>query len=163
MLDTTNELASSQSRRLEAVRDQLVTLLRQPEVAARLQAAPGESEWSALQTVGHTIEMIPYWLHHCANIIAASEPPTFGRSHDDPERLAAVALGATSGVDLLLTRLNEEVEKAVPAIRRFSASDRARKGLHVRRGEMSVGDILEQFIIAHAEEHLAQVQAALKA
>ncbi len=153
----------SQSRRLEAVRDQLVTLLRQPEVAARLRAAPGETEWSALQTVGHTIEMIPYWLHHCQTIIAASEPPTFGRGMDDPERLAAVALGATSGVDFLLSRLNEEVEKAVPAIRQFSASDRARKGLHVRRGDMSVDDIIEQFIIAHAEEHLAQVQAALKA
>jgi hypothetical protein len=31
-----------------------------PAVAARLRASPGENEWSAMQTVGHVTEMIPY-------------------------------------------------------------------------------------------------------
>lgn len=158
-----NNLGLTQSRRLEVVRNQLNALLRQPEVAERLRTAPGESEWSALQTVGHTIEMIPYWLHHCQNAIAASEPPAFGRGMEDPERLAAVALGATSGLDFLLTRLNEEVDKAIPIIQQLSPADRAKVGIHIRRGAMTVDDMLEKLVVAHAEEHLAQIKTALQA
>jgi len=73
----------AQARRLETVYEQLAALLRQPEVAQRLRAAAGENEWSAMQTVGHTVEMIPYWLSHCRALIAATAgPPRFGRTLD---------------------------------------------------------------------------------
>ena len=51
---------AAQARRLEQVYEQLETLLHHPDVAERLRAAPGEQEWSALQVVGHMVEMIPY-------------------------------------------------------------------------------------------------------
>ena len=87
----------AQARRLERMNEQLATLMRQPDVARRLRAAPGENEWSAMQTVGHMAEMIPYWLSHCRALIAATgEPPRFGRTLDAPERLAGVERGALS-------------------------------------------------------------------
>ncbi len=55
----------AQARRLERMNEQLAALMRQPDVARRLRTAPGENEWSAMQTVGHVAEMIPYWLSHC--------------------------------------------------------------------------------------------------
>ena len=78
------------ARRLESVYSQLTTLLHRPDVARRLRTAPGNDEWSALQVLGHMAEMIPYWLGHCRTLIAAHEPPHFGRTLDAPERLAAV-------------------------------------------------------------------------
>jgi hypothetical protein len=34
--------------------------------------------------------------------------------------------------------------------------------LHLRLGEMTVADVVETLVVAHAEEHLAQIEAALE-
>ena len=154
--------AEAQARRLESAYEQLAALMRRPDVAQRLRAAPGENEWSAMQTVGHIAEMIPYWLSHCRTLIAAAEPPRFGRTLDAPERLAGVERGALGTPDEFLRVLNDEVQAAARAIRQMPAAERSRKGIHLRRGEMTVADVVEVFIVAHAEEHLAQVRAALR-
>ena len=153
----------AQAHRLESVDHQFTTLLRQPEVAQRLRAVPGENEWSAMQILGHVTEMIPYWLNHCRTLIAAkAEPPHFGRVLDAPERLAGVERGATGNPDEMLRRLNDEVQAAAQAIRQMSTAERGQKGIHLRHGEMTVADVVEQYIVAHAEEHLAQVRATLR-
>jgi len=153
----------AQARRLESVYEQLAALLHRPDVAQRLRDAPGADEWSAMQTVGHVVEMIPYWLSHCRTLIAATAgPPRFGRTLDAPERLAGVERGALGTPDEFLRLLNDEVQAAATAIRHMPAAERGRKGIHLRRGEMTVADVVEVFIVAHAEEHLAQVQAALR-
>jgi len=152
-----------QARRLKTVYEQLATLLRRPDLAGHLRTEVGENEWSAMQVVGHLVEMIPYWLHHCRVIIAAGgAPPAFGRGLDAPERLAGVERGARGELNDLLAVLGEEVEAAVRAIGSMSTMERAKKGMHVRHGEMTVADILERFIVAHAEDHLKQAQAALR-
>jgi uncharacterized damage-inducible protein DinB len=150
-----------QARRLERVLEQLTALLKRPEAARRLHRAPGEHEWSAMQVLGHVVEMIPYWMGHCHGLIAATEPPRFGRTPDAPGRLAGVARGAAAEPDELLRWLQEEVQAAARWIRQLSGADRGKKGLHIKRGEMRVGDIVELFIVAHAEEHVVQVRAAL--
>ena len=160
--DTQENSGEAQARRLESVYEQLAALLRRPDVAQRLRAAPGENEWSAMQTVGHIAEMIPYWLSHCRTLIAATaEPPRFGRTLDAPERLAGVERGALGTPDEFLRLLNDEVQAAAKAIRHMPTAERGQKGIHLRRGEMTVADVIEVFIVAHAEEHLAQVRAAL--
>lgn len=154
----------AQARRLERMNEQLAALLRQPDVARRLRAVPGENEWSAMQTVGHLAEMIPYWLSHCQVLIAATaEPPHFGRSLDAPERLTGVERGAMGSQDELLRLLNDEIQAAANAIRQMSTAERDKKGIHRSRGEMTVADVVELLIVTHAEDHLAQVRAALKA
>ena len=154
--------AEAQARRLESVSEGLTALLNQPEVVRRLRAAPGENEWSAMQVLGHVVEMLPYWLNHCQGLITAAEPPQFGRTLDAPERLAGVDRGATGSPDELLRLLNDEVQTTARAIRQMATAERGKKGLHPRRGEMTVADIVEVFIVAHAEDHLAQVRAALQ-
>jgi uncharacterized damage-inducible protein DinB len=132
-------------------------------VAARLRTPPGENEWSAMQTLGHMTEMIPYWLHHCRALIAATDAlPSFGRTPGSPERLAGVAHGAAAAPDALLAQLRREVQAAAATIRGLSPDEREKKGLHPGRGEMTVADVVERFVVSHAEEHLTQVQAALR-
>jgi len=166
-LEVTPQAAESpgemQAQRLERVYEQVATLLREPGVASRLRTAPGENEWSAMQTLGHMTEMIPYWLHHCRVLIAATgEPPRFGRTPGAPERLAGVAHGAAAQPDALLGRLQEEARAAAGAIRKLSMAERSKRGISPERGEMTVAEVLESFIVGHAEEHLAQVQSALR-
>ena len=87
----------SQARRLERVYEQVAGLLRRPSVASRLRTAPGESEWSAMQTLGHMTEMVPYWLNHCRVLIAATGDPPLGRR--------AGLAGATDGESPTARRL----------------------------------------------------------
>lgn len=153
----------AQARRLESVSEQLTTLLRQPEVVRRLRATLGENEWSTMQVLGHLVEMIPYWLSSCRALIASTAgSPAFGRTLESPERLAGPERGAAGDADELLRRLNEEVQAAVRAIRQMSSVERGKKGVHVRRGEMTVAEVVDFFVIVHAEEHLAQVKATLQ-
>src|SRR5215468_6847383 len=119
-----------QARRLEQVYEEVARLLRDANVASRLRTAPGQEEWSAMQTLGHVTEMIPYWLNHCRVLIAATgAPPKFGRTPGSPERLAGVARGATAEPGALLTRLEEEVRSAAAAIRKLSEADRSKRGI----------------------------------
>lgn len=157
--------AEAQARRLEQVYEHLLAELDQPEVRQRLRNAPGETGWSVMQILGHMAEMIPYWLNHCRTLITAAgadRPPQFGRSLDAPERLEGVERGQKAGLDELLHLLKQEIAIAAATIRSLSPAERGRKGRHIRRGEMTVADILESFIVAHAEEHLAQVRQTLE-
>jgi len=97
---TTNAITSgsgeAQAKRLERVYEEVAKLLQEPGVAPRLRTRPGRTEWSAMQTLGHMTEMIPYWLNHCRTLIAAAgPPPAFGRTPGSPERLAGVVHGAS--------------------------------------------------------------------
>jgi len=155
--------SETQARRLENVHEQLTTALHQPEVAQRLRATPGENEWSAMQVMGHMAEMIPYWLNQCQRLIAATvETPHFGRTLEAPERLAGVERGTTGELDKLLSQLKDEIQGAANTIRHMSAVERSKTGLHLRRGVMTVAEVIEVFIVSHAEEHLKQVQETLR-
>jgi uncharacterized damage-inducible protein DinB len=152
-----------QAKRLEQVSDEVAKLLRDPKVASRLRTSPGENEWSAMQTLGHMTEMIPYWLHHCRVLIESTgDAPTFGRAPGSSERLDGVARGAVAQPDEMLARLQAEVRRAAATIRALSAAERSKRGINPERGEVSVAYVIESFIVDHAEEHLAQVKGTLR-
>src|SRR5262245_33048962 len=152
-----------QAERLERVYQQLTMLLHDSEVVPRLHTTPGEDAWSALQVVGHLVEMIPYWLHHCHRLIAATcEPPQFGRTLDAPERLAGVEAATTSDATHLLSQLQQVTYAAANDIRNVTEAERSKTGIHVRQGAMTVAEVIEHLMIGHAEAHVVQVQEALK-
>jgi hypothetical protein len=152
----------TQAERLEKVAVELGALLRQPEMARLASSQQVDGEWSVLQILGHLAEMIPYWMEHCRRIIAAKgTPPQFGRNHEAGERLAGVERGAKGEMNELLQLVEREIQVAVQAIRGMSPDERDRQGMHIRYGAMSVAQVIERFIVAHAEEHLEQVREVL--
>ncbi len=109
------------------------------------------------------VEIVPYWLDHCYKITAAAgEPYHFGRSLEAPERLAAVQRPETEKPEELLLLLNDEVGPAAKANRQMTPAGRGRIGIYQGRGEMTVAEIIEVFIVTHAENHLAQMRTALE-
>jgi len=152
-----------QANRLERVYEEVAKLLREPGVISQLRTPVGGNEWSAMQALGHMTEMIPYWLKHCQTLMAATgAPPTFGRTAGSPERLAGVAHGASADPDALLRQLHEGVRAAARVIRQLSPAERGKRGISTEHGEMTVAQAIEAFIVDHAEEHLVQVQTALR-
>lgn len=148
---------------LETATSQMATLVRAPANAARLRAAPGENEWTVLQILGHCDEMIPYWLVQIQRVLdtPGTEAVPIGRSQDDPTRLAGPARGAAGNPDELIAQVEAESKKGAAKIRAFTPEQLQKKGIHPRRGEMSVEEMLEFFIVTHMNEHLEQVREAL--
>ncbi len=163
-MDNDNTLAETQAQRLEQVLQQLEIELQKPSAAQRFHHRAGESEWSAMQILGHMIEMIPYWLHDCQAIIAATDQPVkFGRGEDAPERLEGVESVANKSPEEILPLLRQEITNATRIIRAMSPAEREKKGVHIRNGEITVADIVENIVVAHAEAHLSQIDKALQA
>ncbi len=153
--------AEGQALRLENVNHQIASLLRRPQVIQRLRAA-GPDEWSAVQVLGHMIELIGYWMRDARLLAAATgTPPHFGRTLDAPERLEAVQHGATSDPEELWRELDGVIRIAATDIRGMTPAQRAQKGLHSRVGEISVADAIETLIVAHVENHLRQIKQVL--
>ncbi len=158
MLPNENEIGESQARRLENAGDEMSRILRERDAERRKVSAAGDAEWSGMQIAGHVVEMVPYWLAHVETIVAAPEPPTFGRCPDSPERLAGPEHGAASDAEALAGQLHEVTKRGAARIRQLTPQDRAKKAVHIRRGEMTAGDVVEMMVVAHAEEHLEQLK-----
>ena len=155
--------AEGQAQRLERASDQMAGLLRRPEVAERVRSA-GPDEWSAVQVIGHVIELLPYWMGQMQVLVSAEgAPPAFGRSLDAPERLEGVAHGAASDPEALLQQMADAVSAAAAGMRAMTTEQRAKKGVHNRRGEATVAEFIEALVVAHVEEHVAQIKQALGA
>ncbi len=162
-MEKNSTTAEGHANRLLAVNDQLQKVLSPTDVGRTWPEPPADADWTAPQILAHLVEMIPYWLDHCRRIIAAQgEPPPFGRLLDAPERLEGVERGAALTPGELLPQAEAEIRAAAAAIRAMSPAERGKIGLHIRRGEMSVADVIEVFIVAHAEDHLAQLREALR-
>ncbi len=159
-----NTQAEPQAQRLEQVLQRLEVEFQKPLAAQRFHHRAGESEWSAMQILGHMIEMIPYWLHDCQEIIATTDHQVkFGRGEDAPERLEGVESVADKNPEDVLPLLRQEIASATKIIRAMTPAEREKKGVHIRRGELTVADIIENVVVAHAEAHLGQIEKALQA
>src|SRR5262249_45806082 len=55
-----------------------------------LYREPVPGEWPVMSTLAHLAELLPYWAHEAADL-ARSPGKDFGRTHDDPRRLGAIA------------------------------------------------------------------------
>ena len=150
--------AEGQAQRLETASTQIAELLRRPDVAERVRAASPD-EWSAVQVIGHVIELISYWMGQVQVLADASgEPPHFGRGLDDPDRLEAVAHGAASDPDALLRQLDDAARAGAAAIRAMTPAQRAKHGVHTRRGDETVAEFIEALVVSHAEGHVTQIR-----
>ena len=121
---------------------------------ARDRSPPG----AALQPFGEGTAESP-GRTHCPS--TASCEPIIG-TPGSPERLAGIAHGASADPDALLRQLHEAVRTAASVIRQLSTTERGKRGISTERGEMTVAQVIESFIVDHAEEHLVQVQGALR-
>lgn len=154
--------AEGQSHRLEQVYEHLAALMRERDVMPEMHTVKQPGEWSAMSVLGHMVEMIPYWLKQIHRVVVSvGDPPRLGRPLDSPDRLEGPKRGEEGYPDKMLEELRAQVHLAVTTFRSMSPSQREKRGLHTTRGEMSVAEMIETFVVGHAEEHLDQIKAIL--
>jgi hypothetical protein len=63
----------------------------------------------------------------------------------------------------LFARIESDAPRVAARLRELTETDAARLGLHPRRGEMAVRDMLEPFLVGHTEGHVTQLTEILEA
>jgi hypothetical protein len=124
-----------------------------------------EATWGPPEVLAHVDEMLPYWLGELARIVEApvgNEPPAFGRTATDDVRLALLERDRTVPLSELFQRAASESERAAWRIERFAPTDLDRVGRHVARGDLSIREFFERFLVGHLEEHVRQLRAILE-
>lgn len=128
---------------------------------ARTAADPQTGErWDRGQVLAHVAEMLPYWAEQAELVTASGHGVPFGRVKSDPARIAAIERDRRDDPDALLDRIDQGVERVLALLERLSPADLAQTGTHQTRGEMTVARIIDDFIVAHLEEHAEQIEQA---
>lgn len=149
--------------------------------AARLQAAAGRirahvdalppggltspdpetgERWDAGQLLAHVVEMLSYWVREAELVAASGNGVAFGRVRTDPDRVAAIERDRLEDPYRLLGRMDEGVAGVLAFVDGLDAPALDQAGTHQVRGQMTVAGIIDQFVVAHLEEHADQIEGA---
>jgi hypothetical protein len=121
-----------------------------------------EAHWGPSEVLAHLSEMAPFWLGEIERVLAGDRQPVpFGRTADDPVRLAILERDRTLPPRELYDRITSALGRLEVRWRSLSADERARVGLHPRLGEMTVEQLPERFIVGHLAEHVTQLEELL--
>lgn len=121
--------------------------------------ATGE-RWDAGQAWAHVAEFVPYWQGEIERVLAGrgSAPVPFGRTTEDPGRVGAIEAGRNEPPSDQMARLAGALMLLRTYLVGLSDTQWSARGLHERRGEMTVAEILDGFVVSHLEEHADQLE-----
>jgi hypothetical protein len=126
---------------------------------------PGaEERWEAGQVWAHLAEFPGYWMNQVRSILAkrdtgVPEPIPFGRVKTDPERIGAIERDRHQDPAALLRRVRESLAWVSDELGVLDDDAWQARGLHPTRGELTVSEIIERFILDHLEEHADQLDS----
>jgi hypothetical protein len=160
----------AQASRLEAAATAILGFQERVERAgpwplAELYGTEAEASWGPPELLAHLEEMLPYWLGEIERILDG--PPSgaipFGRVASDDARIGIIGRDRTVPLPELFARLEADAARVAARLRELSLDEAGRRGIHPARGELTIVDIVERFLVGHLEEHVGQLQAILAA
>jgi hypothetical protein len=126
-----------------------------------------EASWGPPETLAHVAEMLPFWLGEIERVVDGSgEAVPFGRIPTDQLRLLVLERDRSLPPRELFDRIAAGTDRVARRLKTLTPRDTSRLGVHPRRGQMTIREIADTFIVSHLEEHaeqLAEVVAARSA
>lgn len=122
----------------------------------RARIAPAPGEWSASEVLGHLIEADRRGFVGRMRLALHEDRPTF-EPWDQPS-VAAARRDRERGSEDLVAEFLAEREEGLRFVASLDEAACARVGLHPHVGELSVSDLLHEWV-HHDREHLAQMLA----
>jgi hypothetical protein len=153
-------LVSDLIQMLEDVEQRLVENAAGPAPSGLTEPDEGGTErWEAAQVWAHMAEFVGYWQAQLEHVVDsyAGQPVPFGRTKEDPGRIEGIETGRSVPIAQLMQQVHDGIEVTRRYLPTLSAAQWASVGLHSRRGEMTVPQIVERFTIDHLEEHADQL------
>jgi hypothetical protein len=114
--------------------------------------------WDEGQVWAHLAEFIPYWIVQVGTILAADEPPSFGRTAADQHRLGEIERRRQEAPATLMLTVRQESMALRDLILRLDPDTWDRRGIHPTLGPMTVTAIVEDFLVGHLEQHAEQLE-----
>lgn len=160
-----NQIAQDYARQIDEGLQSIMENVRasyEGSDVAILYTRPAPEEWSVMEDLAHVAEFPPYWTKEMLKIV--QNPGTaFGRTHVDPDRIAAVANHAKDDLAVTLGRIDSARAETLEMLLTIADEDWEKSGVHSRRGEMNLHQIMTSFITDHIGEHMQQAKDALQA
>ena len=153
--------------RLDAAAQRLAGLRRAVEAGNpwRLSTSFGtepEASWGPPETLAHVAEMLPFWQGEIERIVDGSgDVVPFGRVATDELRVRVLERDRSLPPRELFDRIAASADRVGRRLATLAPTEAARRGLHPRRGQMTVEEVVERFIVEHLEEHAEQLAAVL--
>jgi DinB superfamily len=130
-------------------------------LAERFGTEP-EARWGPPEVLAHVAEMLQYWLGEIERVLASStQPGPFGRVATDALRIGVIERDRTLPARELFDRIDATVARFERRLPQLSEAQARRRGIHPTRGEMTLPEMLERFVLGHLEDHAAQLEEAL--
>jgi hypothetical protein len=126
--------------------------------ASRFDRVPREGEWSALETLTHLRDVIVHVYGLRMRRLYYEHAPVFADFDDERYRRAGLARGESR--EALLEMIVAEQEQLARLLETLPDAEWSREGRHPTFGAMSI-EFLARRVGEHAEEHAAQIRAAL--
>ena len=156
------QMGEDAAQRLEAA---MADLLRTVEGVgeAAVHKLPREGEWSAMQTLAHVAEMVPFWAKRVADIAAQRRgQPTYDRTPAEyAQRNAAIVEHGQDTLEQMLQRLRASLAEGAALLRSIPDEGWSRTARHGELGvDHSVSDIVQNNIVGHVQAHARQTAEA---
>jgi hypothetical protein len=150
-------------RRLDAVEARLAAAAAtEPPTGALTGADPDSGErWDRGQVWSHLAEFIPYWIVQAGPMLrgaGSGTPVPFGRTKGDPERIGAIERDRREPVSVLWAGARADIAGLRSFLGAVRPDQWELRGLHPTRGEMTVDELVEMFLVGHLEEHADQLE-----
>jgi hypothetical protein len=121
-----------------------------------------EARWGPGEVLAHLAEMAQYWQGEIERVLdGPSDPVPFGRVAADAVRIGIVGRDRSVPPRVLYDRIDDALSRFDARWRGLTTADKARRGLHPSRGELTVAEMPDRFIVGHLADHVGQLERIL--
>lgn len=155
MEEVRRSVAESYSRITDIVQHRLTRLDHD-----QLYLPPAENEWTAMQSLAHINEFMPYWANEIEKLVA-NPGQKFGRVMTDPARLRAIEEHGSDELCQAEAALPGSYTRLKAVLDKLADPDLAKTGVHSKFGERPLEWFMAEFVTGHLRNHITQLQECI--
>lgn len=123
---------------------------------------PGPEIWTVMDNLCHIAEFVPYWTGQVEQVIEYPDK-SWGRTHHDSDRLAAVADTSSCDLDKVKEQIRSSVTNSLSRLERFTSDQFGIQApsRNPKWGIKPASFIVDTLLVAHLRSHLSQIRRNL--
>lgn len=127
----------------------------------RLTADPGDGHWTLAENLAHLAEFPRYFGREIMTMVHADGPVEVGRTHEHPERVAAIATATGKDRDQLVEAVSDALDELAAALEHLSDADLQRVFTNRKYGPETLAAYLTRYVLGHKSAHVDQLRQTL--
>lgn len=121
-----------------------------------------EAAWGPPEVLAHVGEMLTFWLGEVERIVdGARAPVAIGRTQTDGVRLGLIERDRSLPPRELLDRISAAIGRLDRRLLELTSTEVERRGVLPSGTELTVGDLVEGYVVEHLEDHVLQLRSTL--